>query len=106
QLVAEHLEVFVRFASDAAAGKKRLLVTHSEIVPGTYASTTETADYLLRKLGLKRKESLLPGLPRQLTEARQGNLLVIGYAGNTAPDHVDQLHCLPAYLRRLDALPQ
>ena len=41
-------------------------------------------------------------LPRPLSEARQGKLLVIGYAGNTAVDHVDQLHTLPAYLRRLD----
>jgi hypothetical protein len=26
-------------------------------------------------------------------------LLVIGYAGNSAADHVDQLHSLPEYLR-------
>ena len=34
--------MFIRFAGDAAAGKKRMLVTHSEVFPGTFASTTET----------------------------------------------------------------
>ena len=29
-----------KFAKDAAAGKKQFLVTHSEIYPGTFASTT------------------------------------------------------------------
>ena len=36
---------------------------------------------------------------QQLSEVRQGKLLVIGYAGNSAPDHVDQLHSLPEYLK-------
>ena len=30
---------------------KRVIITHSEIFPGTFASTTETADYLLAQLG-------------------------------------------------------
>jgi hypothetical protein len=38
---------------------------------------------------------------QQLSEAKAGNLLIIGYAGNSAPDHVDQLHGLPDYLRWL-----
>jgi len=29
---------------------------------------------------------------------------LIGYAGNTAPDHVDQLHSLPDYLAWLKNL--
>ena len=45
-------------AQEAAAGRKRMLVTHSEIFPGTFASTTETADYLLDKLGLKAPTTL------------------------------------------------
>ena len=51
--VTENLEGWVRLARDAIAGKKRLIVTHSEIFPGTFASTTETADYLLAQLGLQ-----------------------------------------------------
>ena len=41
---------FRRFASDAAMGRKSLLVTHSAQVPEGYASTTETADDLIAML--------------------------------------------------------
>jgi hypothetical protein len=34
---------------------QRVMVTHSEIFPGTYASTTETANYLLQQLHLARR---------------------------------------------------
>src|SRR5689334_21796496 len=33
-----NLEVWLQLARDAIAGKKRLLITHSEIFPGTFAS--------------------------------------------------------------------
>jgi hypothetical protein len=100
KLVTADLEVFVRLARDAAAGRKQLIVTHSEIFPGTFASTTETADYLLREVGVRRTAVLRwgPMETQQLSEARKGKLLVAGYAGNSAPDHVDQLHALPEYL--------
>ena len=52
---AENLAVWVQFARDAMGGKKRMIVTHSEIFPGTFASTTETTDYLLGQLGLRRR---------------------------------------------------
>ena len=101
QIETDKLEVFVRFAKDAAAGRKQMIVTHSEIFPGTFASTTETADYLVSQLGLRRHAVLRwgPMETQQLSEVRRGNFLLIGYAGNSAPDHVDQLHSLPEYLR-------
>jgi hypothetical protein len=101
QIETDKLEVFVRFARDAVAGRKQMIVTHSEIFPGTFASTTETADYLVSQLGLHRHAVLRwgPMQTQQLSEARAGNFLLLGYAGNSAPDHVDQLHSLPEYLR-------
>jgi hypothetical protein len=85
------------------AGRKRFLLTHSEIFPGTYASTTETADFLLKQLGVKRRAILKWGPTglQQLSEAKRGKFLLMGYAGNSAPDHVDQLHSLPAWLKLL-----
>jgi hypothetical protein len=38
---------------------------------------------------------------QQLSEARAGNFTILGYAGNSAPDHVDQLHSLFEYLKWL-----
>jgi hypothetical protein len=100
QTETDKLDVFVRFARDAVAGRKQMIVTHSEIFPGTFASTTETADYLVSQLCLRRRAVLRwgPMHTQQLSEARVGRFLLIGYAGNSAPDHVDQLHSLPEYL--------
>ncbi len=105
ELVPEDLEIFARFARDAVAGRKHMIVTHSEIFPGTFASTTETTDWLVATLGLKLKT--LPkrgpmGL-EQLSEVRAGKFRLIGYAGNSAPDHVDQLNALPDFLKWLKA---
>ena len=98
-----NLAIWLQLARDAMAGRRRLLVTHSEIFPGTYASTTETADYLLAQLGLKRRAVLKwgPMGTQQLSETRAGKFLLLGYAGNSAPDHVDQLHALPVLLKWL-----
>jgi hypothetical protein len=98
-----NLTAFADFARAAMRGEKRFLVTHSEIFPGTFASTTETADWLLRALGLRRTPVLQWG-PRgmqQLSEVRAVGFELLGFAGNSAPDHVDQLHAMPEFLRRL-----
>ena len=102
-LEPDHLEIFLKFAQDAVAGRKTMVITHSEIFPGTFASTTETADWLLAKLGLRRRAVLRPGPMemQQLSEVRAGKFLVIGYSRNSAPYHVDQLHSLPEFLKLL-----
>ena len=103
-VVKENLDVFVRFARDATLGKKQMLLTHTEVFPGTYASTTETADYLLEELNLRRTPVLKwgPVGTQQLSEVSRGSFLLKGYAGNSAPDHVDQLHSLPQHLSHFD----
>lgn len=98
-----NLVAFRDFARAATRGEKRFLVTHSEIVPGTYASTTETADWILHSLGIPRVPERRRG-PRgmvQRSAARAGRLEVLGFAGTTAPDHVDQYHAMPEMLARL-----
>ena len=49
-LDAGNLGISLRFARDAVARRKTMVIIHSEILPGTYASTTETADWLLTRL--------------------------------------------------------
>ena len=74
-----------------------------EDVPGTYASTTETADFILTAVQLKRHPVLQwgPGGMQMLSETRAGGLTVLGFAGNTAPDHVDHFHGLPEFLKQM-----
>ena len=98
-----NLTAFADFARAAMRGEKKFLVTHSEIFPGTFASTTETASWLIRSLGLQRKPVLKWG-PRgmqQLSEVKSGNFEVLGFAGNSGPDHIDQLHAMPELLLRV-----
>ncbi|MGL4550960.1 MAG: hypothetical protein ACRC33_07220 [Gemmataceae bacterium] len=95
------LDSFVTFARDAVAGKKRFLFTHTRIVPPGYASTTETADFVLDQAGVGRAKAAGPGpsgLPLE-TEACKGGLRVLGCAGATAADHIDHLHALAALLK-------
>jgi hypothetical protein len=96
----ENLRIWEQVGRDAVAGRKRILITHSEIFPGTFASTTETADYLVAQLGVARRVVLKPGPMglQQLSEARSGSFRLLGFAGNSAPDHVDQFHALPTWL--------
>jgi hypothetical protein len=103
ELDASNLQVWLRFGRDAMAGKKRLIITHSEIFPGTFASTTETADWLLREWQLTAHPvaQFGPMSTQMLSRVSAGGLTVIGFAGNSAPDHVDELHSLPEYLRWL-----
>ena len=98
-----NLVAFANFARAAMRGEKRFVVTHSEIFPGTFASTTETADWLLHALGVRRTPVLRWG-PRgmqQLSEVHAGRFELLGFAGNSAPDHVDQLQAMPELLARL-----
>lgn len=103
KLNAEKLAPFLNLAKLAIAGKKDFLITHSEIFPGTYASTTETADYLIQELGLVRRSVLKWGVlgMQQVSEVRKGNFTVLGFAGNSAPDHVDHFHALFEFLSYL-----
>lgn len=98
-----NLAAFAAFARAAVRGEKRFTITHSEIFPGTFASTTETADWIIAALGLRRTPTLRTG-PRgmqQLSSVAAGDLTVLGFAGNTAPDHVDQFHAMPELLATL-----
>lgn len=95
------LAAFTRYAAEAAAGRTHLWVTHSEVYPGTYASTTDTADALIAAVQARRRPVLKPGPlgMQQLSEAHRGGFHVLGFAGNSAPDHVDHLYALGDWLR-------
>lgn len=97
------LAPFSAFARLAAAGSKRFIITHSEIFPGTFASTTECTDWVLDALGLKRVPVLEwgPMGTQLLSRTRKGRFEALGFAGNSAPDHVDLFHGMAAFVDRL-----
>jgi hypothetical protein len=101
------LDSFVRFARAAANGEKLMTMTHSEVGERRYATSTETADAILRevsafregKLGAPPHVDLLaaqgvmakPRWLEQLSEARLGLLHVRGYGGSMEDNHIAHL---------------
>ena len=102
-LNGEKMRDFVQFARLAADGQKKFLITHSEIYPGAYASTTETADFIINSLKLNRRPVLKHGPVgmQQLSETNVKGLTILGFTGNTAPDHIDHFHSLPTFLEMI-----
>ncbi|HEX6557923.1 MAG TPA: hypothetical protein VF021_00630 [Longimicrobiales bacterium] len=106
QIDTTNFAPFLRYARWAMSGRKRFLITHSEIFPGTFASTTESSNYMIEALGLKRLPVLKWGPlgMQQTSEARSGGFEVRGYAGNAGPDHVDHLHGLGEFVKAVERL--
>lgn len=92
------MQDFLEFARLAGEGRKTFIISHSsQATP--YASTTETADYLLRELEIERRpdgQLSTDGL-RQSSRASRGRFIVLGFAGSAAEDHLQ-------HLRRIDLI--
>lgn len=100
------LDVFLQFAKDATLGRKRMVITHSEVYPGTFASTREATDWLLGQLHLRRLPVIRdgPGGMKQTSEVRHGRMAILGFAGDSATDHVDHFYGMATWLRALRRL--
>jgi hypothetical protein len=96
---ADQMEPFVAYARSG----KPMWVTHSAIVPGDYASTTETADALLGAVEARREradEKNARGM-RLTSKADRGELHVRGYEGADGPAHLEHLQNLGEYFARM-----
>lgn len=95
---------FLKFARAAVDGKKRMVVSHSAQVPEGYASTTDTADYLLREIGGSRSTVEEPtpwrGGLMPTSEFSRGSLEVLGFAGTDAEAHMLHLRVIGVLLER------
>jgi hypothetical protein len=94
QVNPAQMAAFELFAEQAVADKKLFAITHSTIAT-PYASTTETATYLLDAAGVDRIQVSMAG-PRpdmELTSrADRGSFHVRGFAGQDKPAHANQLY--------------
>jgi hypothetical protein len=87
------IRAFTEFARESAAGRKLMFVSHSSIIPPGYASTTETANFLIHELGGTPKASRGAGpLGLELiSRYTRGNFHVRGFSGNDKLDHCAHL---------------
>lgn len=93
---AANIAPFRKYAADAAAGRKTLIVSHSYYDPQKYAGTHVTADDLIAFVGAKRRAVDLPGPAdmRIVSRAEMGQFKVWGC---TAPAeehgrHLQNMH--------------
>jgi hypothetical protein len=95
---------FLRFASLAVAGQKKFLISHCALET-PYASTAETADYLLHALRIDRREdrSFETAAMQQQTRASSGSFQVFGFAGTEGDDHMQHLHNIDLLWKRLSS---
>lgn len=104
QVEPEHMHDFLILANQAARGEKLFLITHSA-QPTPYASTTETADYLINALKLMRTNAgptLKGASPKSV--CNRGGFQVFGYDGVKADDHLWHLRRIGDAFGRLTDL--
>jgi hypothetical protein len=101
------IQPFIDFARRAATGNRFMLVSHSSIIPPGYASTTETANFLIHELGGKpSKAKTRKGDPMGLeliARFDRKGFHVRGFSGNDTMDHCAHLgffrDVLTSYIR-------
>lgn len=100
----ENMLGYRRFARAAALGDKTFILTHSYLVPGSYASTIETADDLISHVGARRRsvDESVPDSPVQVvSRAQLGEFKVWGCAGTDGEAHMQHLRHMRIWLPEL-----
>lgn len=100
-LKVEQIEPFIQFAKKAAAKQKFMFMSHSSIIPPGYASTTETANFVIARVGGKPKKANrhdVLGLD-MFQRYDKGNFKVRGYTGDDKPDHCAHIGLMADIMR-------
>lgn len=100
-LKVEQIEPFIAFAKKAAAKQKFMYLSHSSIIPPGYASTTETANFVIAQLGGKPKKANrqdVLGLD-MFQRYDKGYFKVRGYTGDDKPDHCAHIGLMADIMR-------
>ena len=101
-----HFTPFLDFAQLAASGKKQMLLSHTDLHTPEYASTKETANYLIHKLGAPRhrERKVHPGGLIERSRCTLGSIAVISFEGNTAEDHMKHLRHIRIFLQEVNEM--
>jgi hypothetical protein len=93
RISVDQMAPFMAFADEAVSRNKLFSITHSAITT-PYASTTETADFLIAQVATERRAAALapfrPGMTAG-SRADAGGFHVVGFAGGNEKAHADHL---------------
>jgi hypothetical protein len=108
KLDTAQLADFARYAKDAAAGRKRLVMSSSHITP-PYAATYETMGYLAAQAGAPVVATSHPAWTTGMTlktSARKGRFTWLDFAGETGDDHLAHLRNIATFWTLLTDRPK
>jgi hypothetical protein len=100
-LKENQLEPFVQFARKATKSNKFMFLSHSSIIPPGYASTAETAGFIIEQVNGKQKKASrkdVLGLD-MFTRYDRGDFHVRGYTGDDKPDHCAHIGLIAKVLK-------
>lgn len=102
-LISSQMTDWRQYANDAKNGAKTFVVSHSQVDPVTYASTTLTANDLLTATSLSAQSFNVAGLGtlNYYRKAQSGKFTVLGATGNDAAAHSKHLQYIGDYLEEL-----
>jgi hypothetical protein len=102
--VDEQMADYKRYADLAVAGEKVFILTHTEVPTPTYESTRDTADELLKHLGIEPEgvDQRTPAGLHFVRHARRGGFTLWGSPGATGEAHMEHLRQMAEWL---DDLP-
>lgn len=92
---------FTRMALRATLGRATFTMTHSQLFPGTYASTRECADAIISAVGATRTAASgtdATGMTLEST-VNKAFFRIRSYQGTTGDDHMNHLHQMQEALK-------
>ena len=96
-----HMEPFLSFAKQAVTGKKQMIISHTQLFTPEYASTKETAAWLIDGLSGKRIQERKehPGGMVEWSHFQKGRFHVLEFEGETGEDHMKHLRHIDLFLQ-------
>lgn len=86
------LDPFIRFARQALAGKKKFILTHSEVEAFDYYTAEKATEILAGKLSLEKTlNNSVDEIGQKLYIINSGGLKITGYEGKSGNDHIKHL---------------
>lgn len=98
-----HMQPFLAFAKQAVHGNKQLIISHTQLFTPDYASTKETAAWLVEQLEGKCIRERIPfsnGMV-QLSHFNIGKLAILEFEGETGEDHMEHLRHIGLFLEKI-----
>lgn len=98
-----HLNPFLTFAKQATEGKKQMVLSHTQLFTPEYASTRETAAYLIEKLDGTRiqERKIHPNGMIQISHFHKGNFSVLEFEGESGEEHMKHLRNIRLMMEKI-----